>query len=124
MKTTGTQRLLEKAVAQVGNRYRVAKALEMDPSNFSRALAGKLHLGPRPAILLAELLDLDALDVLAVTQADAARRASDREWWHRRVPRFLRAFGLAVLVTGSLHQGPNVPGQEPIYIMRSRRRAA
>jgi len=131
MNKTGTQRLLEKAlkVNQPGTKYGLAKRLSMNPSNLNRALAGTANIGPRPAVLLAEVLDMEPMDVLAVTQADAARTAAEKEWWQRKLPRFLQAvaLGLMVLPFGSTEftgHGLARPQQEQIYIMRTRRKRA
>lgn len=128
---TGTQKILQKALAvhAPGTRYGLAKRLGMSQSNLQKALDGKLHLGPKPAVLLAEVLDLDPIDVIAVCQGDGARSADDKEFWHRKVPRFLQAIalGLALVPAGAGYfgrGGPNGPSAEPIYIMRTRRRAA
>jgi transcriptional regulator with XRE-family HTH domain len=131
MTKTGTQRLLEKAltVTRPGTKYGLAKRLGMNPSNLNRALAGSAKLGPRPAVLLAEVLDLEPLDVLAVTQADAARTVAEKEFWHRKVPRFLLALSLGLMLRPfglpeSTGHGLTRPPQEPIYIMRTRRKRA
>jgi len=122
---TATQKLLDKAQKQTGTRYALAKALQMDQSNLTRAIKGTLNLGPKHAVLLAALLDLEAMDVIALTQADAARDAATKEFWHRKVPRFLLALTLAVMVGGlSANRGLARDGCEPIYIMRTRKKAA
>lgn len=134
-KQTGTQRLLAKAleINKPGTKYGLAKKLGMSQSNLDACMKGTKNLGPKPSILLAEVLDLEPLDVLAVTQADAARTDADKEWWHRKVPRFLSAIALGlILLPGhpsvgraySSEHGPKGPQGEPIYIMRTRRKRA
>jgi len=130
-KKTGTQRLLEKAlrITEPGTKYGLAKKLGMNPSNLNRALAGTANIGPRPAVLLAEVLDIEPMDVLAITQADAARTDAEKDWWRRKVPRFLQALalGLMVLPVGKpefTNYGLKRPDLEPIYIMRTRRKKA
>ena len=123
----GTQKLLRKAldVTKPGTRYGLAKRLSMSQSNLQKVLDGRGNIGPKHAVLLADVLDLEPLDVLAVTQYDAAKTAKEKEFWRRKVPRFLSAFALALLTLPhpraaySTENGLDRPRGEPIYIMRT-----
>jgi plasmid maintenance system antidote protein VapI len=83
-----TQRLLQKALRRIepATRYELAKRLGMSQSNLQRAIDGRGHLGPKPALLLATVLGDEPLAVLGLTQADAAKTQTDREFWGRLRP--------------------------------------
>jgi len=64
-------------------------------------------------------------ETVSPMQPDEARDAATKEFWHRKVPRFLLALTLAVMVGGlSANRGLARDGCEPIYIMRTRKKAA
>jgi plasmid maintenance system antidote protein VapI len=75
--------------------YALAKALGLSQTTIKNVLAGKHGLGPKPVIRLAELLQIDARDVLVLIEQDKARTPEDKEFWGRRSPRITASIALA-----------------------------
>lgn len=77
--------------------YAVAKALEIDQSQFIKVMAGKSTFGPKPVIRLAELLQRDVRDILVLIEEDKAKTPKDKEFWGRRSPRITASSVIAIV---------------------------
>lgn len=97
-----TMRLIARLRARLESKsnYAVAKALEMDQSSFNKVLNGKMGLGPKAVIKLSEMLNMDAGDVLVLTQEDVAKTPKNKEFWSRRSPRITASVAVATLAFG------------------------
>jgi hypothetical protein len=65
--------------------YAVAKALQMDQTTLDKVMAGKHGLGPRAAVLMAEILNKDLEHVLAQLERDKAKSPEAVMFWTMRL---------------------------------------
>jgi plasmid maintenance system antidote protein VapI len=96
-----THALLNKALSLdfIQGKGHLARLLEMGHPQLNQILKGKRALTTRQCIILAETLGMQPLDVINLNGVDTAKTDAEREWWHRRVPRFLATVaGLALAV--------------------------
>lgn len=100
--------LIEKALSlpTVTGKGHLARLLDMGHPQLNQILKGKRNLTTRQAILLAEVLGKNVLDVVMLCGEDAAKTDAERDWWSRRAPRFVATLAGAVIVAASLTMAP------------------
>jgi hypothetical protein len=78
-----TQRYLDAAKARAGftSDYALAKLLSMPLSTISNYRVGRRHFDNSAAFKVAELLEVDAREIIAAIELDKAKRDADRDFW-------------------------------------------
>lgn len=79
-----------------GTDYAVAKALDMNPSNFRRVMAGTGWLGEKAQRRAAALLGIPFPDINALVNEDKAKSEPERAYW-----RSLCAEGVRAIINAS-----------------------
>lgn len=113
--------------------YRIGKMLGKSTGAISNYRTGRSTFDAKTCVQVAELLELEPLEVIAAVEADRARTEDDRGWWRAQLKRIAIPTTVpavaAALVAGALLSPGEAravslnPAGPSMYIMLSRMRA-
>ena len=107
--------------------YQLAKRTGIADTTISRCMRRGGTLGDINAYKLAEILGMDAKDVMAYMAEDRAQDERTKEFWRHQLPRLLPSFAIAVAASlsaqlgGSLNDGRGLVVLPPIHYAQLRR---
>lgn len=109
--------------------YAVAKLLEVSTSHISHYRNGRSTMDPYMAARVAELLDLEPIQVIACAEAERARDAGKKDFWKRLAACVLIAAGAGSVsltpapaqAAGSLHNSGSAPAEYTLCAKRRRK---
>jgi transcriptional regulator with XRE-family HTH domain len=108
MRTTRDWLAAVKAKHGMTSDYQLSKALHVTRSAVSKAQSGRQYMDDSTAIRVAELLEIDPLEVISSVNAERAKEPRERELWERAAAAF-RGTASALFLSALALAG--VPGE-------------
>ncbi len=111
--------------------YSLAKLLGVPPQNISKYMSGQRALDPYMAVRVANMLEVDAIKVIASVESERTRDVNKKDFWRQIA---ICIFAVAGAATGAIAPPPaqaagtlhkrisHAQGEPVIHIVRKRRR--